>query len=56
MKTTARDIAIVALIAPAFIALDLLIQVVADSLAPLGALPAVLFFGALFTALIKFTK
>jgi hypothetical protein len=56
MKTTARDIAIVALIAPAFIGLDLLAQGFADLIAPLGALPAVLFFGALFTALIKFTK
>jgi len=56
MKTTARDIAIVALIAPAVIGLDLLIGLLVDSLAPLGALPAVMFFGALFTALIKLTK
>lgn len=56
MKTTARDIAIVALIAPAFIGLDLLAQGFADLLAPLGALPALVFFGALFTALIKITK
>ena len=56
MKTTARDIAIVALIAPVIIALDLLAQVVADSLAPLGALPALIFFTALITALIRFTK
>lgn len=56
MKTTAKDIAIVALIPLAIIGADLLAQVIADLLAPLGALPAVLFFTALITALIKFTK
>jgi hypothetical protein len=56
MKTTLRDIAIVALIAPAVIGLDLLAQGFADLIAPLGALPALVFFGALFTALIRHTK
>ena len=56
MKTTLRDIAIVALIPPAVIGLDLLAQGFADMLAPLGALPALMFFIALFTALAKFTK
>ena len=55
MKTTALVIG-TALIAPAFIALDLLAQVVANLLAPFGALPALIFFGALFTALARFTK
>lgn len=55
MKTTALIIG-TALVAPAVIALDLLIQAVADSLAPLGALPALVIFGALITALIRFTR
>lgn len=55
MKQTATAL-LGALVALGLIALDLLAQVVANLIAPLGAIPAVLFFTALITALIKFTK
>ena len=55
MKQTATAL-LGALVALGLIALDLLAQVVANLIAPLGAIPAVIFFGALFTALIRFTK
>lgn len=55
MKTTAT--ALMGLgFALGLIALDLLAQVVANLLAPFGALVALIFFGALITALIRLTK
>ena len=55
MKQTATAL-LGALVALGLIGLDLLAQVIANALAPLGAIPALVFFGALFTALIRFTK
>ena len=56
MKQTATALALALGLGTALIGLDLLAQVIANALAPLGAIPALIFFGALFTALIRFTK
>lgn len=52
MKTTATAL----LMAFGLLALCALAEIIGNLLAPLGAIPALVFFGALFTALIKTTK
>jgi hypothetical protein len=56
MKTTALALALALALWLALIALDLVAQGLADIPAPFSAIPAVLLFGALLTALIRFTK
>jgi hypothetical protein len=56
MKTTALALALGLGLWLALIALGLVAEALADIPAPFGAIPALVFFGALITALIKSTN